>query len=47
VVLAHLSEVNNRPELAHAEVQGALEGLGSRAEVAVAEQRTPSETFEV
>jgi phosphoribosyl 1,2-cyclic phosphodiesterase len=47
VVLAHLSEVNNRPELARAEVQGALEGLGSRAEVAVAEQRTPSETFEV
>lgn len=47
VVLAHLSEVNNRPELARAEVEQTLAGLGSRAAVAVAEQRAPGEAFEV
>lgn len=47
VVLAHLSEVNNTPELARAEAERALGELDSPAGVAVAEQRAPGEVFEV
>ena len=44
VVLAHLSESNNTPELAHAAVAGAL--AGSDVRVVVAAPRAPSEAFE-
>ncbi len=47
VVLAHLSEVNNTPELARTEAERALAELDSPAEVAVAEQRCPGRAFEV
>lgn len=47
VVLAHLSEVNNRPELARQAAGQALGGLGSAARVAVAGQYEPSEVLEI
>jgi phosphoribosyl 1,2-cyclic phosphodiesterase len=39
VVLAHLSEKNNTPELAHAAARGALDGLGlAHVKIVIAEQ---------
>ncbi|BEQ14009.1 MBL fold metallo-hydrolase [Desulfoferula mesophila] len=47
VVLAHLSEQNNRPELARRAAQDCLDGRGSRAGLWVAAQERYSEVFEV
>lgn len=47
VVLAHLSEINNRPELAQEASSQALERAGSRASLHVAAQAVPSEFFEI
>ncbi len=41
VILAHLSETNNRPELAVGAVREALKGSACRAVVAAADQRSP------
>jgi len=47
VALAHLSVVNNRPELARNACQEALQGDGCRALLHVACQDRPSEVFEI
>ena len=47
VVLAHLSDRCNRPDLAHAAVSEALQRRGYRGRVFVASQSEPLEPFEV
>jgi phosphoribosyl 1,2-cyclic phosphodiesterase len=47
VTLAHLSETNNRPQLAAQAAAGALEALGSRTEVGVARQDAPTPLMEL
>ena len=48
VVLAHLSQENNRPEIALERVRGHLHGNGhTHIDVVVAEQYRPTEVFEV
>ncbi len=47
VVLAHLSEVNNTPELARAEAEATLERLESRARLRLASQDRPSPVIEI
>lgn len=47
VVLAHLSETNNRPELAAACAGGCLAGLSSRARLEVAAQNRPGPVLEI
>ncbi|MFH1060561.1 MAG: MBL fold metallo-hydrolase [Pseudomonadota bacterium] len=47
VVLAHLSEVNNTPELALAAARATLESLGSRAGLCVAGQHEPGPVLEI
>lgn len=47
VVLAHLSETNNTPELARAEAERALEALGSKAKLRLASQSHPTLVLEI
>jgi phosphoribosyl 1,2-cyclic phosphodiesterase len=47
VVLAHLSEVNNTPELARAAAAAALEELGSRCGLHLARQDRPTPVIEL
>jgi phosphoribosyl 1,2-cyclic phosphodiesterase len=47
VVLAHLSEINNTPELARAAALKALEEAGHEPKLAVASQHLPTKIFEV
>ncbi|MEW5913650.1 MAG: MBL fold metallo-hydrolase [Thermodesulfobacteriota bacterium] len=47
VVLAHLSEVNNRPELAGRAAAQALQDGGSAARLSVAGQHEPGEVLEI
>lgn len=47
VTLAHLSETNNRPELAQQSAQETLERLDSRAALAVASQHAPGPVLEI
>jgi phosphoribosyl 1,2-cyclic phosphodiesterase len=47
VTLAHLSETNNRPELAAQAAAGALAGLGSRTVVGLAAQDAPTPVLEL
>lgn len=47
VILAHLSEINNRPELAHEASSQVMERACCRASLHVAAQAHPSEFFEI
>jgi len=47
VVLAHVSELCNRPDLALAEARGALRGTAFRGRIVVAGQDAPTPTLEV
>ncbi len=47
ILLAHLSNESNRPELAHRVVSGALERAGYRGYLAVARQDDPTELIDV
>ena len=47
VVLAHLSRMCNRPDLARAEIRAALDACGFRGELLVARQSEPLQPFEV
>lgn len=46
VVLGHLSEQNNHPEIVRMIASQTLEERGSRARLTIAEQRKPSEVFQ-
>jgi phosphoribosyl 1,2-cyclic phosphodiesterase len=46
VVLGHLSEQNNHPEIVRMIASQTLEERGSRARLTIAEQRQPSEVFQ-
>ncbi len=47
VLLAHLSETNNTPELAKAETEAAMARLESRANLSVASQDQPTSVIEI
>jgi phosphoribosyl 1,2-cyclic phosphodiesterase len=46
LVLGHLSEQNNHPEIVRLVAAEALEGRGLRTQLSIALQRTPSEVFQ-
>jgi phosphoribosyl 1,2-cyclic phosphodiesterase len=46
VILGHLSEQNNHPEIARATAAGAIERRGLETHISVAEQSRPSEVFQ-
>ena len=46
LVLGHLSEQNNHPEIARLVASQALEGRGHAARLSIASQRSPSEVFQ-
>jgi hypothetical protein len=46
LVLGHLSEQNNHPEIVRLVATQALEGRGHAARLSIASQRTPSEVFQ-
>ncbi|MDR1578111.1 MAG: MBL fold metallo-hydrolase [Deltaproteobacteria bacterium] len=47
VILGHLSETNNTPELALAAAQSVLDRLGARPDLLVGDQHTPTAVFEL